>query len=123
MSSNEEPFHTPIMVVVSRWARSGQACLRTVPEGKCRHCAPVMTSLSLLLMPPEIPGYNYQWLRSGQEAFPAMLAAIDSAQQSVCLETYIFAGGGVGDQFRDALVRARQRGTQVRVLVDGLGSH
>lgn len=74
-------------------------------------------------MPLENPGLNYQWLRSGQEAFPAMLAAIDGAQKSVCLEIYIYAGGGIGIQFRDALVRARQRRAEVRVLMDGLGSY
>ena len=51
-----------------------------------------------------------------------MLAAIDAAQQSVALETYIFASGNLGERFREALVRARNRGVQVRVLIDALGS-
>jgi cardiolipin synthase len=51
-----------------------------------------------------------------------MLAAIDAAQSSVCLEMYIYVASPIGERFRDALVRARQRGVRVRVLVDGLGS-
>jgi cardiolipin synthase len=51
-----------------------------------------------------------------------MLAAIDAAQESVCLEIYIYAPDSLGERFREALVRARQRGARVRVLVDALGS-
>jgi cardiolipin synthase len=51
-----------------------------------------------------------------------MLAAIDAARYSICLETYIYAAGDIGERFLQALVRARQRGARVRVLVDALGS-
>ena len=63
------------------------------------------------------------WLCTGNEVFPAMLAAIDAAKKSVCLEVYIFTDSPVGIRFRDALVRARQRGASVRVLVDAVGSY
>jgi cardiolipin synthase len=63
-----------------------------------------------------------QWLRTGDEVFPAMLDAIDSARSSVCLEMYTFTPEPLGQRFRDALVRAAQRGARVRVLIDALGS-
>ena len=66
---------------------------------------------------------KWKWLLCGDEAFPAMLSAIDSARESVRLETYIFSADGLGQRFRDALLRARQRGVSVRVLVDGVGSN
>ncbi len=65
---------------------------------------------------------TYNWLCAGDDIFPAMLAAIDQAQTSVCLETYTFSAGVLADRFRDALIRADQRGVRVRVLIDGLGS-
>ena len=65
---------------------------------------------------------DWTWFCSGREIFPAMLAAIDAAQESVCLETYIYAADSLGERFREALVRARQRGARVRVLVDAVGS-
>jgi len=65
---------------------------------------------------------DWTWFCSGREVFPAMLAAIGAARQSVCLEIYHFAADSLGQQFREALVRARQRGARVRVLVDSLGS-
>lgn len=63
-----------------------------------------------------------QWLSTGDEFFPAMLAAIDAAQISVCLETYTYSAGRPGDEIRAALLRARQRGARVQVLVDAIGS-
>jgi cardiolipin synthase A/B len=72
-------------------------------------------------MLPE-PATDWTWLCAGREIFPAVLAAIDAAQHSVSLETYIYAAGYPGLAVRDALVRARQRGVRVQVLVDALGS-
>jgi cardiolipin synthase len=65
---------------------------------------------------------DWTWLRSGREIFPAMLAAIEAARESVCLETYTYTADSLGKRFLDALVRARQRGVRVCVLIDALGS-
>ena len=65
---------------------------------------------------------EYSWLSAGDEIFPAMLAEIDSAKQSICLEVYIFSDCPLGRRVRDALVRARARGVRVRVLYDAVGS-
>jgi len=72
-------------------------------------------------MPPE-PVERYQWLRSGDEAFRAMLDALDGAESSVELETYIFASDQPGESFRSHLLQALQRGVRVRVLIDSFGS-
>jgi len=60
-------------------------------------------------------------LHNGDEAYPAMLAAIDSAEHYVYLATYVFERDATGRQFADALIRAGQRGVDVRVLVDSIG--
>jgi len=65
---------------------------------------------------------GFRWLRTGAEAFGAMLDAIESAKVSIRLETYIYEDGPIGAKFREALVKARQRGVQVQVLVDAFGS-
>jgi cardiolipin synthase len=64
-----------------------------------------------------------KWLCTGDEVFPEMLAAIDAAKRSVCLEIYIFQDSPIGVRFREALIRACQRGAKVRVLVDAVGSY
>jgi cardiolipin synthase A/B len=70
----------------------------------------------------EPPAADRTWFSSGREIFPAMLAAIDAAQQSVCFEVYTYAADSLGERFREALVRARHRGSRVRVLIDAVGS-
>jgi cardiolipin synthase len=71
---------------------------------------------------PLVKSNSYKWLGTGDEVFPAMLAAIECAQSSIRFETYIYSGDELGRRFRDALVQAQQRGVRVRVLVDALGS-
>jgi cardiolipin synthase A/B len=63
-----------------------------------------------------------KWLCMGREIFPAMLSAMDAAQKSIQLETYIYSDGKLGRQFLDALLVAVLRGVRVRVLVDAGGS-
>ena len=60
-------------------------------------------------------------LHNGDEAYPRMLAAIEAAEVSVTLSTYIFRDDAAGRPFIDALVRAQERGVDVRVLIDGVG--
>lgn len=65
---------------------------------------------------------EHRWLFAVDGAYAAMLEAIGSAQERIRLEMYIYAASPIGESFRDALVEARKRGVQVRVLVDALGS-
>lgn len=60
-------------------------------------------------------------LRNGDEAYPAMLAAINGAERSIALASYIFRNDKVGLGFVDALIDAQARGVDIRVLVDGVG--
>jgi cardiolipin synthase len=70
---------------------------------------------------PLLAGNAVQVLHNGDEAYPAMLAAIDEARSSVALCSYIFGDDAAGRPFVDALARAVQRGVEVRVLIDGVG--
>lgn len=60
-------------------------------------------------------------LINGDDAFPAMLEAIDEAARSVFLSTYIFESDEIGDAFIERLSAAQDRGVDVRVVVDGVG--
>ncbi|MEX2499302.1 MAG: phospholipase D-like domain-containing protein [Wenzhouxiangellaceae bacterium] len=60
-------------------------------------------------------------LINGDQAFPAMLEAIDQASRSVFLSSYIFDSDETGREFIERLAAARRRGVDVRVLVDGVG--
>jgi len=67
-------------------------------------------------------GNTVQPLLNGDEAYPAMLEAIDGATRSIALSTYIFDNDYAGRLFADALARAVDRGVEARVLVDTVGA-
>ncbi len=71
---------------------------------------------------PLLCGNRLQPLHNGEEAYPAMLGAIEGAERSVTLASYIFDWDEVGRRFADALDGAAQRGVRVHVLVDGIGA-
>jgi cardiolipin synthase len=71
---------------------------------------------------PLLPGNSVEPLQNGDAAYPAMLAAIAAAKRSVALASYIFDNDRAGMKFLEALVAARARGVEVRVLIDHVGS-
>jgi len=70
---------------------------------------------------PLIAGNAFEILHNGEEAYPAMMAAIDAAEHTVYLSSYIFDMDDMGREVTAALERAHHRGVSVRVLVDGIG--
>ncbi|HEY9215203.1 MAG TPA: phospholipase D-like domain-containing protein [Ancylobacter sp.] len=71
---------------------------------------------------PLSAGNAVRLLDGGDEAYPQMLAAIRGAQRHVALSSYIFDNDPVGAEFAEALVAARKRGVEVRVLIDAIGA-
>ncbi|MDP3126070.1 MAG: phospholipase D-like domain-containing protein, partial [Thiobacillus sp.] len=69
-----------------------------------------------------ISGNRLRLLQSGADFFPALIAAIDSAQHEVHLETYIFNPDTSAEAVQAALIRAAQRGVLVRLMIDAVGS-
>jgi cardiolipin synthase len=61
-------------------------------------------------------------LRDGYQAYPAMLAAIASAQHTITLETYILRDDGTGRRFIEALCARARAGVEVLLLFDAWGS-
>jgi len=59
---------------------------------------------------------------NGDQFFPAMLEAVQSAQQSICLETYIYWSGDIGHEFAHALADRAKSGVKVHVIIDWIGS-
>jgi cardiolipin synthase len=65
---------------------------------------------------------GFRLLETVDEAFTVMLSTIDRAASSIRMEVYIFRLSPIGEAVRDALIRACQRGVQVQMMVDALGS-
>ena len=70
---------------------------------------------------PYLSGNSVSPLINGDSAYPEMIKAIDQAQVSVLLSSYIFEYDDTGKQFVESLAAANDRGVEVRVLIDGLG--
>jgi cardiolipin synthase len=71
---------------------------------------------------PLLAGNRVTPLISGDQAYPAMLQAMDEAVRSITLTTYIFDHDPAGQRFQDALRRAISRHVEVRVLIDNVGT-
>ena len=71
---------------------------------------------------PLVLGNRVTLLENGAAAYRAMFAAIEGAEHNINLETYIFDGDKIGDEFADALIAKQRQGVQVNIIYDGFGS-
>ncbi len=88
-----------------------------IPE----HYDPLLRASDRVTRRPLLPGNRVEALHNGEQAYPAMLEAIGGARESLYLSTYIFESNRTGERFIEALAAARDRGVDVRVLLDGFG--
>jgi cardiolipin synthase len=84
--------------------------------------APLAQAVATITQRPLQPGNAIHLLRNGDEAYPAMLAAIEAATVSIGMASYIFRHDEIGEKFVGALIAAKARGVDVRVLIDSIGS-
>ncbi|MGI8604418.1 MAG: phospholipase D-like domain-containing protein [Verrucomicrobiales bacterium] len=82
----------------------------------------VADSASADPVPFELTRHQFQWLGTGRSLLLAQLEAIIAARASVRLEMYIFHQSKIGDRYREELINAADRGAEVWVLIDALGS-
>lgn len=74
-----------------------------------------------LLGVPATEGNRLTLLHNGDEIFPAMLAAIKEARQTVDFMTFVYWKGDIAREFAHTLADAAARGVRVRVLLDAVG--
>jgi cardiolipin synthase len=71
---------------------------------------------------PFLPGNKLTILNNGDAFYPAMLAAIRSAEVSITIEAYIYWAGDIGREFAEALAAKASSGVRVKILLDAVGS-
>jgi cardiolipin synthase len=59
---------------------------------------------------------------NGDELFKQIFAAIDRAEHHIHLEYFVFNDDVIGNQLIDRLVAARERGVEVKLIYDSVGS-
>ncbi len=67
-------------------------------------------------------GNQLSLLHRGEQFFPALIGACESALVEIYLETYIFALDPTGLRVKTALLNAARRGVAVQLIVDWLGT-
>ena len=94
---------------------------RNIAQARSDHLSALEHAGQRITGRPAEDGNAIHILRNGDNAYPQMLAAIDGASRSIALSSYIFRADAAGDPFIEALTRAKERGVEVRVLIDGYG--
>lgn len=108
-----------------RWipqAGDQEEALRTSLGDRWRHLVRLVPLGQRVTGRPLLGGCTVEPLVDGEAAYPAMLEAIESAERSVSLLSFIFDADRVGVRFGEALGRAASRGVDVRVLIDAMGA-
>src|SRR5439155_18574654 len=71
---------------------------------------------------PLVHGNAVRLLKDARENYPAWLAAIGDARESIHFECYIVHDDAVGHRFAEALIARARDGVRVRVIYDWLGA-
>jgi cardiolipin synthase len=66
-------------------------------------------------------GCEVELLINGDQIFPAMLETIRSAEETLCLETYVYWRGDIATEIAEAVCERAAAGVDCRVLVDAVG--
>lgn len=118
--SNAGDPTAPATAAIATMAGAPASSAPLPPESA--HLRPVVQLIDRIADAPLTSGNAIQPLPGGIRAYAAMLGAIEAASGTIGLATYIFDYDAAGKAFAEALARAVERGVQVRVLIDGVGS-
>jgi cardiolipin synthase len=71
---------------------------------------------------PLTEGNRVDLLQDGPSTYQSMIKAIEAARDHINMETYIFDDDEVGQRFAAALIAQQQKGVQVNLIRDGVGT-
>ncbi len=69
-----------------------------------------------------LPGNRLTLYTRGKELYASMWEAIDAAQETIHLETYILRHDGTGERFAERLMAKARVGVRVRLIYDSVGA-
>lgn len=91
------------------------------PPGAPEHIRKLFDVSARVTGGPLTAGNALSVLEGGDAAYPEMLAAIAGAKKCVAMTSYVFRDDEAGNAFAYALIAARARGVEVRILLDSVG--
>lgn len=103
--------------------KDARTLVRSVPADASRQMLVELLQVSQAITGDGfVPGNDARLLIDGPATFAAMFEDIDAAREHIHIETFILHDDEVGRRLLSRLIRARERGVRVRVLVDAFGS-
>ena len=98
------------------------AILWAVSKLRARKSKAKASFTHLDLDPVQVGENTLQIYSYGRNLYDAMLAAIDEAQDCVYLESFIWKGDAVGEEFKTHLIRKAEQGVAVYIIFDAFGN-
>lgn len=77
--------------------------------------------MGVMLGPPITYGNEVIAYNNGDEIFPPMIDAIESAKHTINFETYVYWSGDIGEKFAESLAQKAREGVKVNVIIDWVG--
>ena len=111
-----------IAFLYANLASSERKVAHPLPHSYAATDSQFVRTMGSLLGPAFVAGNQVTALYNGDEAFPAMLAAIRSARRTITFESYIYWSSAIGHQFTAALTERARAGVHVHVMIDWAGS-
>ena len=94
----------------------------TFSQASSSYLSPIETVLNQNGIPKATIDNQFQLISNGNEAYQRLMEAIEEAQHSIYLATYIFDNDVVTQALAKALAKKSQQGVDVRILMDSIGS-
>ena len=91
-------------------------------SGKTQHLGHHLAFEQAITGAPLVVGNKVTLLENGATTYRAMFTAIESAEDSINLETFQFFDDPIGQEFAEALIARQRGGVQVNVIYDSVGS-
>jgi len=87
------------------------------------HSAPLLSSIKEKTHFPLTNNNQVTVLANGEDKYPALFKAIKEAQHHIHLLYYTIKVDGIGQQLLELLKQKAKEGIEVRLIIDGVGSH
>jgi cardiolipin synthase len=103
-------------------AQAATVAALVLVDRRRRRRSPPPTFPHEMLPETTLNGVALQIYTYGQDLYDAMLEAIDSANDSIYIESYIWKADEVGEEFKRRLARKAAEGIKVYVVFDDIGN-
>ncbi|WP_260259229.1 cardiolipin synthase [Vibrio intestinalis] len=106
----------------AEWFSSLNDCAAHSPEKFGRHIYRIDELCNNRLGLPALSGNELSLQKSPEAIMRSVIDDIDHAQHSIRMVFYIWHPGGMADEVGNALIRAAERGVEIKLLLDSAGS-